>query len=128
MKIAFTGHRNAETTPAALEKIAAKYPGAVWVHGGAEGFDSQVEAFAESRDIPTEIIRPDYKTHGRPAPLIRNREIVSRADVLFACYDGRKGGGTDYTAKHAISAGKVVVFLPCIIDKGRQVIPGEAGW
>ena len=98
MRIAFTGHRDKQAWVADLVEIALKYPKALWVHGGAEGFDAQVERYANLADIPTKIIRPDYKRyHGKKAPLMRNHQIVRGADLLVALYDGRKGGGTRYT-------------------------------
>lgn len=119
MKIGFTGHRNAITTVKALEKIAKKFPGAVWVHGGAGGFDSQVERWAQAHGITTEVRRPDY-SKGRAAPLIRNREIVSSVDVLFACWDGRARGGTAYTVSQAIATGRPVWYVTCIRDDGEM--------
>lgn len=124
MKIAFTGHRNARTTEKALEAVAREFPGAVWCHGGAQGFDSQVDAWARARGIPVQVIRPDYRGKGRAAPLIRNREIVAGSAALFACYDGRKGGGTDYTVRHGLHSGVPVHFLTCIV--GEEITPG--GW
>lgn len=70
MIITFTGHRNRLANEADLDRIAALYPGATWVHGGAEGFDSQVDAYARRYGIPCEVVRPDYKQFGRRAPQI----------------------------------------------------------
>ena len=111
MMIAFTGHRDRQITTDELEQIAAAHPGATWVHGGARGFDSQVETYARARGIPTVVIRPDYKKLGKPAPLILNRKIVDMADALYACYDGRQTGGTLYTLRYAQKRGKPVHIL-----------------
>jgi hypothetical protein len=94
VKIAFTGHRDKHTTNEFLDCLPRD---ALWVHGGAIGFDSQVENYAEQHGIKTQIIRPDYKKYGKKAPLIRNKDIVKDADLLVACYDGRDYGGTLYT-------------------------------
>lgn len=48
MRILFTGHRNRFANPADLEKVAADYPGATWMHGGAIGLDSQVDSYARA--------------------------------------------------------------------------------
>ncbi len=126
MKIAFTGHRNARTTTAALESVNRSCPGAVWIHGGAIGFDTQVAEFCKARGIAQEVIRPDYQKNGKAAPLIRNREILEASTrVLFACYDGRKGGGTDYTVRQAIRQGFEVHFLTCQV--GETITKGEWG-
>lgn len=39
MKIAFTGHRDKLANEADLEKVLNDYPNAIWVHGGAIGFE-----------------------------------------------------------------------------------------
>lgn len=111
MNIAFTGHRNRQVTIDTLAQIAARFPGATWVHGGAAGFDTQVAEYAKAHAIPQVIIRPDYATYGKSAPLVRDRMIVDAADCLFACYDGRKTGGTFYTLAYARKQGKPVTIL-----------------
>lgn len=97
MRIAFSGHRDRIAASTTLEDVYKNYPDAIWVHGGAAGFDAQVEAFAKSHGIKTEVIQPDYKTHGKSAPLMRNHTILRKSELLVACYDGRKSGGTYYT-------------------------------
>lgn len=124
-KIAFTGHRNARTTQTALAKILKNHPNAIWVHGGATGFDTQVQFFAIENGIKTIVLKPNYKVFGKVAPLIRNKEIVNRSDLLFACYDGRKGGGTDYTIKYALNQGQQVLFLSCLIEGSETIIKGN---
>ncbi|NLS78827.1 MAG: DUF2493 domain-containing protein [Chloroflexi bacterium] len=84
-----------------LAALAAEFPGAVWVHGGAAGFDAQVARYAQAHDIPQLVIRPAYDQYGRAAPLIRDRQMVDLADLLVACYDGRPRGGTCYTVSYA---------------------------
>jgi hypothetical protein len=92
MIIAFTGHRD---KLAPMNYFDSLPKDALWVHGGAIGFDGQVEAYAKSHGIKTKIVRPDYNKYiGKIAPLIRNREILNGADLLIACYDGRLYGGT----------------------------------
>jgi hypothetical protein len=41
MLIVFTGHRDRTASAADIHAIEAQYPGAVWMHGGAKGFDTQ---------------------------------------------------------------------------------------
>jgi hypothetical protein len=103
-RVGFTGHRDRVTELSLLDWMRSEYPGAVWVHGGAGfGFDAQVAGYAKAWEIPTEVIRPDYDRYrDRPkvAPLKRNEVIVSRVQVLVACWDGREKGGTFYTIRH----------------------------
>ena len=112
MKIAFTGHRDKMVYEHTLDYIASKYPGATWVYGGAKGFDSQVENYAKSHGILTEIIRPDYETYPpREAPLERNKIIVDSSEMVFACYDGRSRGGTTFTVNYTRKTGKPLTIL-----------------
>lgn len=109
MTIAFTGHRDRRCDEARLDALAAEYPNAVWVHGGARGFDEQVRAYARQHRISQDEIKPNYAAYPpRSAPLVRNRQIVDRCDLLIACYDGRERGGTYYTVRYAREQGKEV--------------------
>ena len=105
MRIAFSGHRDRLAPISTLEDVCNSYPGAVWVHGGAGGFDTQVETFARSHSIKTEVIRPNYEKFGKAAPLKRNQAILEGSELLVACYDGRTSGGTFYTINLANKTG-----------------------
>lgn len=116
MNIGFTGHRDKFTEPSDLLDIAKRYPGATWISGGAiDGFDSQVNIFCLLADIELIEYLPDYQKYARDvAPLRRNDIIVARADMLFACYDGRKRGGTFYTINRAKEKGIPIMYLTAI--------------
>jgi hypothetical protein len=110
--ISFTGHRDKLCADGELARIAKRWPGGIWVHGGAVGFDTQVQRYAENNRIPTLIILPDYeKNKGKQAPIIRNREIAELGNVLVACYDGRKTGGTFFTINFARKLGKHIELV-----------------
>lgn len=111
MRVAFTGHRDRIADPDALLNIAVEFESATWVHGGAIGFDSQVAAAAADLGIAQDAIQPDYSRYGKPAPLIRNRQIVDSTDLLVACYDGRRHGGTHYTVEYARRHNKPIRLL-----------------
>lgn len=112
--VAFTGHRNRSVPESELDRIAAEFAPAVWHHGNAEGFDTQVDRYAKSHGI--EVVRhlPNYKEHGRTAPLVRNQEIVDISEVLVACYDFRPRSGTGFTIDYAQKQEKPVIFLDLI--------------
>lgn len=100
--IGFSGHRDVNCQRRQLEALALEFPEALWVHGGADGFDWQVELFARSHGIETKILRPDYERWGRyEAPHVRNREIVALSKRMVICYDDRKSGGTYRTKEYA---------------------------
>lgn len=65
------------------------------VHGGAEGADSLCQRYADENGIPCQVVRPDYATHGRRAPLVRNGDIVESGEALIAFWDGESRGTMD---------------------------------
>jgi hypothetical protein len=100
--ILFTGHRDKKADPKLLEDLAEKYPDSVWIHGDAEGFDTQVRKFAFSHGIQQIQIPPAYKTPSdHDAPLRRNDLMLELCQVVVALYDGRLKGGTKYTIDKA---------------------------
>ena len=84
------------------------------ISGGAIGIDTLAEKVADERRISKSIIRPEYYKYGKKAPLIRNKEIVERADYIIAFWDG-KSRGTKFTIDYAKKLNKKVK----IYVKGR---------
>jgi hypothetical protein len=62
------------------------------ISGGASGADKLAERYAEEQDLPMTVIRPDYKTYDRAAPLIRNSQIVAESDFTLVLWDGKSRG------------------------------------
>ena len=111
--IGFTGHRNRWCDPARLHALAQEFPGSHWVHGDAEGFDTQVRYFLSVHGprygLTSDRLRPDYDRYPpKIAPLVRDQEIVARAHFMVACWDGRLTGGTYETRKYAEDESKVI--------------------
>lgn len=103
MRIAIIGSRN-------LNIDISKYiPEGVTeiVSGGAKGIDSTVEAYADEKNIPKLIIKPEYAKYGKSAPLIRNEIIVDVSEMVIALWDG-KSRGTKYVIDYAHKTGKHV--------------------
>lgn len=99
-----------------LLRIEERFPGAIWVHGGAAGFDTQVHEVALKLDKRLGetllVVRPDYSRYtSNVAPLIRNQEIVDMVEIIVACYDGRKRGGTLFTINYAHKVHKLVEYV-----------------
>lgn len=115
MKLLITGSRRA--TEADFGRLAAaidKYAPGVGeiLHGGAEGADQLAGRYARERGLKETVLRPDYTRHpAKLAPLVRNQELVQRADGVIALYCGAQGGGTAYTAGLAAKAGKLLAEL-----------------
>ncbi len=92
MNIAVIGSRNLQ-----IDDLSAYLPPETTaiISGGAKGIDACAKRYAEEHGIPFIEIRPAYARYGRAAPLIRNQEIVMRADYVLAFWDG-KSKGTNY--------------------------------
>ncbi|MCL1807418.1 MAG: DUF2493 domain-containing protein [Oscillospiraceae bacterium] len=83
------------------------------ISGGAAGVDTLAERYARENGLPATIIRPDYKTYDRQAPLIRNSQIVAESDFTLIVWDG-------------VSRGSLNVIMTCIrTNKPFKVLLAE---
>ena len=62
------------------------------ISGGAKGIDSCAAEFAKSNSLKLTEILPDYKSFGKAAPIIRNKQIVDSADFVITFWDGKSKG------------------------------------
>lgn len=106
--IMFTGHRDKLCDKCLFEKLPHD---ALWIHGGAVGFDTQVQEYALDNNISTVVLRPNYTKYGNKAPLVRNDEMLEVCDEVVAFYDGRKSGGTFYVVQKAKKLGKKITYF-----------------
>ena len=82
-KIAFTGgldfndHRTVWDT---LDRVYAKYPDMVLIHGGSpKGAERIAACWANNRNVPQIAFKPDWARYAKAAPFKRNDQIL---DVL----------------------------------------------
>ena len=62
------------------------------VSGKAKGVDEAGEDYADSYSIPIKRFPADWKTHGKAAGPIRNKQMAEYADVLLLIWDGKSKG------------------------------------
>ena len=115
MKILISGSRKLSdnNTYTQLEKLLKTMRPTHIIHGGAIGVDALADRYATENQLPKTVIKPDYKNHGKYAPLIRNTELVQLADKVICVYaaDRIRKGGTGDTYKKATKAGKLAAEL-----------------
>ncbi len=76
------------------------------ISGGAKGADAMAERYAKEENLPIVVLRPEWKTHGRKAGILRNTDIVARCTHLLA-FPSEVGKGTQDTVKKAKRSGKI---------------------
>ena len=111
MKVAVIGSRNI-----VVENIGEYLPNGVAeiMSGGAKGVDSCAREYALKNNILLKEFLPEYEKYGRAAPLRRNMEIISYADVVVALWDGESRGTKfviDNCLKNRVSVSVVFVDI-----------------
>ena len=117
MKIAVVGSRNF-TDKVLLENelIEIKNQIELIISGGASGADTLAENWAKENNIPTLIIKPDWKTYGRSAGIVRNKQIIESCDYCCAFWDC-KSKGTEFSINYCNKISKeikVIRFIPMV--------------
>ena len=113
MKLAVTGGRdytNRKSVFSALDRVHAKHPISLLIHGAARGADTLCSKWAESRGIPQKAFYADWDKYGRSAGHRRNRDMLDRGkpDGVIAFPGGR---GTAGMVQESLKR-KVIVWQP----------------
>lgn len=87
------------------------------ISGGAKGADQLARTYAIENKITIREFRPEWKKYGRAAGPIRNKKIITAADIVIAFWDGKSKG-----TKSSINIAKklqkeLVVFRYDLPDK-----------
>lgn len=116
MKVAVVGSRTFTDYNLLRQTLDTLYPQvSLIVSGGAKGADSLAERYAKEEGISTLIFKPDWKTHGKAAGFIRNKDIVEAADLVVAFWDGLSKG-TKNSMEHAEKMGKKLITIMFTTD------------
>ncbi|WP_294908465.1 hypothetical protein [uncultured Ruminococcus sp.] len=89
MKLAIIGSRSLTITN--LEDYIPENTVEI-ISGGAKGIDSCAKKFALKHSLKYTEFLPKYNLYGKAAPLRRNLEIISYADMVLAFWDGKSKG------------------------------------
>lgn len=92
MRIAVIGSRGIDES--AYEILRQNIPSNCTeiVSGGADGIDALAERYAHENKLKLTVFYPDYKAHGKNAPLMRNLQIIEYAQSIVAFWDGKSKG------------------------------------
>ena len=131
MKTIIAGSRTIQSYDAVLRALAAcGFADRITsvFSGMASGPDIFGYRWALERKLPVRPFFPDWKTHGKPAGIIRNMEMVTYADAMVVLWDTRSTG-----TKHIIEYSKKMLpplevyvqlcpeFLPAnLVTQGQQ--------
>lgn len=111
MTIAIVGSRSFSDAALLKRQVLRAFPGITCIiSGGAAGADSLARELAVALKLSYYEVLPDWKTYGRAAGPVRNKEIIDRADAVIAMWDGRSRG-TASAIRLAENAGKRVVVV-----------------
>ena len=81
-----------------LKRLTRRLKNFIILSGHAQGADLLAERWAFEQGITYRVFKPDYDTHGKSAPLVRNIEMLKEADYLVAFWNKVSSG-----TKHIIN-------------------------
>ena len=88
-KVAFAGGYECNDHAAiwaALDRVHAKHPGMVLLHGGSpKGAERIAACWADTRKVPQVAFKPDFARHKNAAPFKRNDQLLETMPI------GRRG-------------------------------------
>jgi hypothetical protein len=106
-KVAFTGGYECNdhlAIWAALDRVQAKHPGMVLMHGGSpKGAERIAACWADARKVPQVAFRPDFTRHRHAAPFKRNDQLLAVLPIGVVVFPG--SGISDNLADKARALG-----------------------
>jgi len=91
-RIAFTGGTECndhESIWKALDKVRAKHPDMVLLHGGSpRGAERIAACWADNRKVPQVVFKPDWTREGRAAPFKRNDRLLEALPIGVVAFPG----------------------------------------
>jgi YspA, cpYpsA-related SLOG family len=123
-RIAFTGGADCNDHEAiwkALDKVRAKHPDMVLLHGGSPRDAERIAAcWADNRKVPQVVFKPDWTREGRAAPFKRNDRMLEALPIGVVAFPG-----SGISANLADKAKKLGIPV-CRFDKPAKAGNGAA--
>jgi hypothetical protein len=98
-KIAVIGSRTFGNYDLLNSELSLLNESFILISGGAKGVDQMAEGYADAHGYSKVIYKPDYKSFGKNAPVVRNTEIVDAADLVIIFWDRKSKGTLDVLNK-----------------------------
>ena len=96
---------------AVLDKVHAKHPDMVLLHGGTpRGAEKIAACWADARKVPQVVFKPDWTRHQKAAPFKRNDQLLEALPIGVVVFPG--SGVTDNLADKATATRHPAVRLP----------------
>lgn len=92
LSVAIVGSRGYPHLGVVRQFVSLLPPDTTIVSGGALGVDQAAARAAQEFGLELVEYLPDWEKHGKRAGFLRNQDIVQRADVVFAFWDGTSRG------------------------------------
>ena len=106
-KIAFAGGvecNDHQRIWAALDRVHTKHPDMVLLHGGSpRGAEKIAACWADARQVPQIVFKPDWARHAKAAPFKRNDQLLEALPIGLVVFPG--SGVTDNLADKARKLG-----------------------
>jgi alpha-beta hydrolase superfamily lysophospholipase len=83
------------------------------IHGGAEGADRMAGVIAHELGLKVDVHYADWKTHGKAAGPIRNREMLEEEPDVVLAFPGPRSVGTRNCIAQARQRGLLVEVEEC---------------
>ena len=91
-RIAFTGGTDCNDVDriwATLDKVRAKHPDMVLLHGGSpRGAERIAACWADNRKVPQVVFKPDWNRHRNAAPFKRNDQMLEALPIGVVVFPG----------------------------------------
>lgn len=110
-RVAIIGSREYQQLKRVVEYVNSLPKGTVVISGHAKGVDQVAEKAARACGLEVVSIPAEWGKYGKSAGFRRNVEIVDRADVVVAFWDG-ESKGTEHTISVAKKRGVRVIVNP----------------
>lgn len=92
VRLCISGSRDFVNLHLVEQVLACLPPDTVIIHGGARGVDMVADRAARKLGLAVEVFPAEWNKYGRAAGMIRNREMLKRADKLIAFWNGKSPG------------------------------------